>query len=496
MNKPTIALYAIKIMTISVFLLLTLQPTLSFAQPFTQKTLTQQEDLMTNFITIFNSTHENEVAKFVDSHLSKQTLARFGDEGRARYIGYLTAEKKFHRAFSTINTTKELLSDDSTRLKATVRSYNTELYYDLTLDVTNNKPFKVTRVFVRPAPDNDVVTSITKQELQSLIGSYVDRLTSRGVFSGTILVADQQGVIYESAKGLASIRYKASNNIDTKFNIGSMNKMFTAVAIMQLVEQGKLSLDDKLVRHISRQLFGEGDFDQITIRQLLTHTSGLGRANYPELNQNSLRNLNDHQPYLKHFTLANTPGQTYRYSNDGMLLLGMVIEQVSGENYYDYIRKHIYQIAHMDNSDSFDVDLPIPNIAMGYFYSAELDSMQSNLFLHPIKGGPAGGGFSTVRDLHRFAQALTNYKLLSESLTKEAYTAKPLLNSPNYGYGFSVSGTPDDRIIGHSGSYIGASAYFRIFLDRGYIVAILANKDFASEPVSAKIEALLQQLSS
>ena len=481
---------AIFCFTTSLFLF----PWLSVAQPFGDA-VQSPDDLMDQFIAMFNSAQKSAVAEFVDNHVAKATLARFGDEGRSRYVGYLSGEKRFHHAFEQEITATLAPSNNKGIIRRQVRSHNTELSYTITLYTTNDAPYKATSIYVQPSNENSAPEpKISKGQFQKKLSDYVDRLAQRGVFSGTVLVAGDDGVIFKGAAGLASIRYRTKNNIDTKFNIGSMNKMFTAISIMQLVERGKLSLDDKLTEYVDRNLFSEGEFDQITIEQLLTHTSGLGRADYPELNQNSLRELNDHRPYIKHLPLTHTPGSRFQYSNDGMALLGMVIEQASGMSYYNYVRHNIYDVADMKNSDSYDVDLPISNIAMGYFYSTEFESIQSNLFLHPIKGGPAGGGFSTAPDLYNFAKALTSYKLLSKKYTEASYTAKPQINSPRYGYGFSVGGTDDNRIIGHSGSYIGASAYFRVFLDKGYTVVVLANQSFASEPVSAKIGQLIQQL--
>jgi len=451
--------------------------------------------LVHEFIAMFNSSERNAVSAFIDRHLAQSTLDRFGDEGRSRYIGYISGEKQFHRSFKLGAIKKLEQRNGSDQYQARVSSHNTELGYHLTLGISQGKPFKVTGVRLRPANDTQATKgSLSKKEFTESIASYVDRLAERGVFSGAVLVADDQDVIYQAAKGFASIRYRIKNNSQTKFNLGSMNKMFTGLSVMQLVEQQKLSLDDKLVEYVDRSLLGEGDFEQITIEQLLTHTSGLGWANYPELSQASLRNLNDHKPYLKYIPLSNPPGTRFGYSNDGMALLGMVIERVSGLSYYDYVRKHVYKVAGMVNSDSFDVDLPVPNLAMGYYYSAEHDSMQSNLFVHPIKGGPAGGGYSTVEDLYQFSKALTGHQLLSKELTEEAYSAKPELNSPRYGYGFFVQGDSDNRIIGHSGAYMGVSSILSVYLDKGFTVIVLANQSFARDPVVSKIESLIQQL--
>jgi CubicO group peptidase (beta-lactamase class C family) len=301
-------------------------------------------------------------------------------------------------------------------------------------------------------------------------------------------------VLYQSAKGMADLRYQVPNNTDTKFNLASMNKMFTAISILQLAEAKKLSLSDKLVRYINPTLFAKGDFDQITLQQLLSHTAGLGWPAYPDTHPNNVRNLNDYRPLLKHLPLNAKPGSRFGYSNEGMLLLGMVIEKVSGLSYDDYVQQHIYAKAGMTQSGNFDIDGITANMAMGYFYSQKLKSMQSNWFIHGIKGNAAGGGYSTIHDLHKFATALTRYQLLSPELTQLAYSAKPELNSPNYGYGFSVRSAHNGRVVGHAGDFIGVSSALRIYLDKGFTLVVLANQSFASEPVINKADLLLQQL--
>ena len=174
-----------------------------------------------------------------------------------------------------------------------------------------------------------------------------------------------------------------------------------------------------------------------------------------------------------------------------MLMLGVVIEQVTGQDYFSYIRENIYQRAGMLNSDSYEMDQPITNLAMGYTAKDNQTGWTNNLFMHVIKGGPAGGGFSTVDDLHRFALALTHYKLLNKANTELLYSAKPQLHSPNYGYGFAVKQGPQGTIVGHSGGFAGISANFDIYLDKGYIAIVLANYGRSSGPVIGKINQLL-----
>lgn len=454
----------------------------------------QYQASMAAAIEMLQSEDSHAVGDFVDAQLHPDTLQSFGGDGRERYIGYLWAEKRFHRAFTLLS--YRPIVPGKNRYQATLRSLNTEHDYTLTLDFSNTAPFKITAVNLNfsAAAMAGEGAKLNQQQLVKELAAYVDRLADRGAFSGTVLLADQQGVLYQTAKGMAELRYQIPNTMQTKFNLGSMNKMFTGVSILQLVAAQKLALDDKLVKYLDRALFADGAFDQITIAQLLTHTAGLGWPNYPDMSQNKLRQLNDHRPYLKHIPLTAAPGSQFGYSNEGMLLLGMVIEKVSGQSYDDYVQQHIYAKAGMTQSGNFDIDGVTPNIAMGYFYSQPLQSMQANWFIHAIKGTSAGGGYSTVDDLYKFATALTQYKLLPKALTEAAYSAKPELHAANYGYGFSVRANQHGRVVGHGGAFIGISSALRIYLDQGLTLVVLANQDFASDPVIAKAESLLSRL--
>lgn len=484
----------------SVALLLTLfisSPN-SCAQTRNDHTTKLYQNKIDSAIQMLQSTDPQDVSRYIDAELHPNTLQSFGGDGRERYIAYISDIKRFHGSLSLLSYEKlsdEKLRSEPLQLSARVRSANTELDYQLRLDLSAEAPYQITNIDIvyarAQASENN---KLNKQQLAQQLSAYVDRLTKRGTFSGVVLLSDQNGVLYQSAKGMADLRYQVPNNTDTKFNLASMNKMFTAISILQLAETKKLALTDKLVRYLDPALFAKGDFDQITIQQLLSHTAGLGWPAYPDTHPNNLRHLNDYRPLLKHLPLNAKPGSRFGYSNEGMLLLGMVIEKVSGLSYDDYVQQHIYAKAGMTQSGNFDIDGVTANMAMGYFYSQQLKSMQSNWFIQAIKGNAPGGGYSTIHDLHKFAIALTSYQLLSPELTQLAYSAKPELNSPNYGYGFSVRSAHNGRVVGHAGDFIGVSSALRIYLDKGFTLVVLANQSFASEPVVNKADLLLQQL--
>jgi CubicO group peptidase (beta-lactamase class C family) len=189
--------------------------------------------------------------------------------------------------------------------------------------------------------------------------------------------------------------------------------------------------------------------------------------------------------------LAFEPGARWAYSNTGMLVLGKVIEKASGQNYYDYIRENISKPAGMINSDCYELDRVNPNLAVGY-QKEFTDSgvrFRNNVFDHVIRGGPAGGGYSTVEDLLRFDLALRSHKLVGAEYTKLLLSAKPELNSPSYGYGFGIDN--ERRIAGHSGGFPGISSNLDMFLESGYTAVVMSNYGGASQSVALKMQELV-----
>ncbi len=372
----------------------------------------------------------------------------------------------------------------------------------LMLEADTLPPHKLNHLSVRPGeePGFEVPTgNLTEKQIIDFLDRYLDNLVSKDRFSGTVLIAKDGKPFYTRVYGLACKRYDVPNKLDTKFNLGSMNKMFTGVAIMQLVEQGKISLNDtvgKYLPDIPRKEIAE----KVTIHHLLTHTSGM--QDYWEEMFDShwweIKTVSQYADLIFDDTLLFEPGSDFHYSNSGPIVLGMIIEKVTGQDYYDYIREHIYKPAGMINSDCYEVDMDVPNLAIGYTkinYDGTPNpggQWRNNLFLHAIKGGPAGGGYSTVEDLLRFDIALRNNKLLSKKSFDMLTTGKTE-RSPGvmYAYLFGDRTVIGQRIVGHGGGAPGINAILDMYLDNGYTVAVMANYDEAAGMVSEKIEKLL-----
>ena len=297
-----------------------------------------------------------------------------------------------------------------------------------------------------------------------------------------MLIAQDGISILERAYGYGNRNYEVLNQLDTKFNLGSMNKMFTAVAILQLVEQGKISVDDKVIEHIPGYPNQEVA-ETVTIHQLLTHTSGMGdffTQEYREASKDRYKELDDYLPLFVDHPLQFEPGTRGSYSNAGFIVLGMIIEETTGQTYFKYIDENIYQPCGMTESGSYELDRVVPNIAIGYAGNLRnYGEVSSNLYLLPFKGSSAGGGYSTAHDLLKFSRCLVNHQLLSPESTDILLEGK--VNSPipgmegEYAYGFMVATINNHRVVGHGGSFPGVCTMVDIFMDLGYTAVILSN---------------------
>jgi CubicO group peptidase (beta-lactamase class C family) len=333
----------------------------------------------------------------------------------------------------------------------------------------------------RPPSDLPKAEAPTDAQIVERLGGFVDRLASREAFSGTVLLARDGKVLLTKAVGIANRDFDVPVTLDTKFNLGSMNKMMTAVACMQLVEQGKLSLDDPISKYIGDDWLPKVDKSKVKVRHLLTHTSGLGSYFTEEFDRSSralYRTVDDWKPLVRDETLAFEPGTRWQYSNTGMLIAGAVVEKASGTDYCSYVRAHITGPAGMTNTDCYELDKANHKLAVGYEKEIGADgavTWHNNLFQHVVRGGPAGGGFSTVEDLFRFAQALRAEKLVKRESLDQLWRAYPELSSEGYGLGFFVDRSPVGAIVGHSGGFNGISAVLSMYPEAGYTIAVMSN---------------------
>ena len=327
---------------------------------------------------------------------------------------------------------------------------------------------------------NLVLHRMTEADALKALSARADKLAGEDQLSGAVLVAKDNRVLFSHAYGLADRNRRISNTIRTRFRIGSMNKMFTAVAILQLVQAGKVKLTAPLGTYLSDYPNREVA-TKVTIHQLLTHTGGTGDIFGPDFDahRNELRKLADYVKLYGKRGPEFEPGSSWAYSNYGFILLGTVIEKVTGHSYYDYVQQHIYAPAGMTRSGSLPEDHAVPNRSIGYTKPPGTTGWIANTDTLPYRGTSAGGGYSTVGDLARFAHALLSHELLSPDTTKLLITGKVKAGpGARYAYGFEDARDADSNgWVGHGGGAPGINGDLKIYPKTGYVVAVLANLD-------------------
>jgi D-alanyl-D-alanine carboxypeptidase len=242
-------------------------------------------------------------------------------------------------------------------------------------------------------------------ELVAALKAHLQTLSDAGEFSGAVLLARGDRVLMREAYGPASRETGTPNTPETRFNLGSIDKAFTRLAIEQLARAGKLGLSDTLERYVPEYPVEKGR--RINIEQLLDHRGGTGDffgPKYEQYDRSGLKRLRDWLPLIVEGPLQFEPGTQQRYSNAGYLLLGLVIEKVTGRPYFDYVREQIFAPAGMKDTGSYSIAEGGERLAIGY--TREGGSFTANRRFLPWRGSSAGGGYSTVDDLMRFASAM------------------------------------------------------------------------------------------
>lgn len=368
----------------------------------------------------------------------------------------------------------------------------------LTLTLTASDPSRIDRFGVRPLPPE--VAAVTVEQLPDHIAARVQAESEAGRFSGVVLVARERNgerngkreVIHAQAVGLADRNQGRANTLDTPINLGSINKMFTAIAIGQLQAAGKLDWQDTVGKHLPR--FPNANIrDRVTIHQLLTHTSGVG-SYWNDAHNARLAQLDSHQAFLETFVdspLLFEPGKGLEYSNGGPVILGLIIEALSGKTYYDYIRDHIYRPAGMTHADHFRRDDAKAGFALGYVRDAK-GEWQDNTAMLSARGSAAGGGYASARDLLAFSQALSDGRLLSRKQLDVLWQPRGQQGPVGYGYLFAVGNTSGRRWVGHNGGAPGISAEFMHYPDDGLAIIVLANQDNAAMVMREWLHAVVE----
>jgi len=346
--------------------------------------------------------------------------------------------------------------------------------------------------------------SFDARALHDALDPYLRSLAARDQFAGVVGVfsADSNKPLFHKSYGFANRSDFVPNDITTRFSTASLTCMFTAVAIAQLAEQNLVSFKSPARDYlpaISKRLPA-----RVTIHHLLTHTSGLTDYFQDDLPESSntvasdlaarfplsmLRRPADFLPLILGKPLRFDPGSAFSYCSAGYILLGLIIEQLTGQSYFDHISDKIFRRAAMTDSGFFPLDAATPRRAVGYVPP----SFTANIYSLPPLGTPDSGACCTAIDLARLFVALQNLHLLGEQAAQQLLHEHVSLDeNQSYGYGFWLKRLPKNRqLLGHSGEEPGSSARAYRLSDPPVTIVVLSNQSMAAGPV---FDHLLQTL--
>ena len=319
------------------------------------------------------------------------------------------------------------------------------------------------------------------------LDKYVQAHSTVKGFSGSVLVMKQNKVLLKKAYGLADREWNIANTTDTKFRIGSITKQFTAACILQLAEQGKLNLDDKLTKFIPD--FPKGD--SVTVHMLLNHTSGIASyTDQPDFSKvftlswskDSMISFFKSRPY--NFS----PGSKFQYNNSGYFLLGYIIERVSGQSYNDYLRQNVFNKLGMMNTGVDRLDSVLPMRAHGYskakttYVNADYISLE-----WPYS---AGRLFSTVDDMYKWDRALYSNSIISANSKQKMFTP----GKSNYGYGIIIDSLENHYRTWHNGGIPGFVSNISRYINDDVCIIVLSNDSYNADMVANGLASIVFNL--
>ncbi|MBB6183501.1 serine hydrolase domain-containing protein [Oleiagrimonas soli] len=311
------------------------------------------------------------------------------------------------------------------------------------------------------------------------LDGFAQGLTQAGKFSGVVLVARHGRVLFDKAYGKRDAERSDLATIHTRFNLASAGKMFTTVAILQQIAAGRLSFDTRVgqvLKHYPNRRFA----DEVTVRELLTHTSGAGDIAQLFGKENAavrarmhsvadMVALEDHRPPVF------KPGSKLVYDNYGYVVLGRMVEVLSGEDFDTYVKRHIFVPADMTHTSFAQCSTHVPDLAVGY---TTVDGKRvPNCEVLPNRGFPAGGEVSTARDMYRFVRALESGKLVPPALfAKATKTYRKFMGLGFFATGYGAGVPARDFRWGHGGGAEGICTDVRTYPVTGETIIVLSNR--------------------
>ena len=427
---------------------------------------TPAERQFTAWLVEFNEGDKAKFQEFLEKNYPEQSKHMDGIMGFRRMTGgfeFKKAEKS-----------------DATTFAGIVKERDSDTFARFEIEVEPGEPHRIVKLDLQqiPAPAEFALPRMSEQQAVAALRGEIERRVAADAFAGAVMVTKNDQTIFSGAYGLADREKKIKNQLNTQFRIGSMNKMFTAVCALQLVESGKLKLTGTVGEYLP-DYPNQDVASKVTIHHLLTHTGGTGDFFGPEFDKHrlELKTLEDYVKLYGARGLEFAPGSKWDYSNYGFLLMGVVVQKVSGQDYYDYVREHVFVPAGMTLTDSLPEEQAVPKRSVGYTKMGG-ETWKPNTDTLPYRGTSAGGGYSTVEDLQKFADALKNHRLLNAQYTEMLTTGKVDTGpGAKYAYGFMEQLGGGVRSYGHGGGAPGMNGDLTIYPQSGYVVTVLANMD-------------------
>ncbi len=420
--------------------------------------------LLTEWLSVFAAGDQTRYQTFFKENYTADLL----DKG---YGAEWLADRQARRFVDTKKyNLKKIESSTNNETTVLAQADLTGLWFRISLKLDSLQLQKIADYTAQRIPPPEKYSQLSTEELTKKLSAFLDHLTREDAFSGSVMIAKNDKPVFQKSYNYANKGYAVLNNNNTKYNLASIGKIFTAIAINQLVEKKQVALKDTIGKFL-KDYPNKQVSSQVTIHHLLTHTSGLGDmhgAGYI-CKKGVLREVADYFSLFENDSLQFNPGEKCQYSNAGYIILGAIIEKASGENYFDYIMNHIFKPTGMVNTDFYEADIDIPNRATGYTnfkdlgndnFEFEIGKRRNTSLYNIAKGNPQGGVYSTLNDMLLFSKALKQNELISEDTyrlmtTNKTFFRKYDASEVYYGYGFELEQENGKRVIGHGGGRFG-----------------------------------------
>lgn len=444
-------------------------------------------------VATLGSGDQRQFAAYFERRFAPASLAESPAEERADRMARLYADT---HGF----TVEQIVASGAGREVARVRARLTGMPYCLTVaGAAGSAAIMDFSAVNLPSEEGGASATPPAREVAARMGAFMDRIARGDEFSGVILITRNGRPVLRRAYGRASQAYPAPITFATRFNVASIGKSLTGVAIGQLVDAGRLRLDQR-VGEILPDYPDAAVRDRVTVRQLLNHSAGLGDSsdyvNNPlwPARRSRLRSLQAYIPLIQGQSLATDPGTHYAYSNVGYVILGLIVERIAGQSFYDYVHDNIFARAGMRSSFYHELDAQDPNVATPLTNFVDLGENDYRFRLGPrrdaspqlaMRGGSQGGAFVTADDLMAFLTAALDARLTTPETARRMTTSQGFGRRADImtGLGFEIVSHNGHHMIGHTGGDIGVSAFFYRFVEDGYAVVVLSNYDARAVPL-------------